>query len=219
MNHGLNILAEQDWSKIVIGVIVVGFWILNGLATAFKKKPGPIQRPNVPQQPSALEIFQREVAERLRRGQMPGPPQLPPVGNPQISAMQRRQTVQRQQTAARKQEGNQRAVNPPAMVHPERAAMHRRQAVQKKQTAARQAQAPSKMSAKRRSAPPPIPTATESAPEPIPAAVAAELNPRAHRQALPPVNAAVIAAWMKPDTLRKQFIITEIFQPPLSMRE
>jgi hypothetical protein len=33
------------------------------------------------------------------------------------------------------------------------------------------------------------------------------------------VNAPAIARWAKPSTLRQQFILTEIFQPPLALRE
>jgi hypothetical protein len=32
-------------------------------------------------------------------------------------------------------------------------------------------------------------------------------------------TAVAIAEWMKPETLRRQFILTEIFQPPISLRE
>jgi hypothetical protein len=35
----------------------------------------------------------------------------------------------------------------------------------------------------------------------------------------PSVNAAVIRRWANPSVLQKQFILTEIFQPPLAMRE
>ena len=38
----------------------------------------------------------------------------------------------------------------------------------------------------------------------------------AHRPAS--VNAAVINRWLTPSTLQKQFILTEIFQPPLALR-
>jgi hypothetical protein len=34
-----------------------------------------------------------------------------------------------------------------------------------------------------------------------------------------PASPAALRSWMKPATLRQQFILTEIFQPPLSMRD
>ena len=39
------------------------------------------------------------------------------------------------------------------------------------------------------------------------------------RQAAPAANAASLARWLRPTTMRQQFILTEIFQPPLALRE
>ena len=41
----------------------------------------------------------------------------------------------------------------------------------------------------------------------------------AARTKAPTVDAGAIHAWMKPATLRQQFILTELLQPPLAMRE
>jgi hypothetical protein len=32
-------------------------------------------------------------------------------------------------------------------------------------------------------------------------------------------NASAVAKWLRPDTLRQQFILTEILQPPLALRD
>jgi len=34
-----------------------------------------------------------------------------------------------------------------------------------------------------------------------------------------PAFAASLNRWLKPNTLQKQFVITEIFQPPLGLRD
>jgi hypothetical protein len=41
---------------------------------------------------------------------------------------------------------------------------------------------------------------------------------RPSRPRQPAATAASLAKWLKPSTLRQQFILTEIFQPPLTMR-
>src|SRR5437773_2199936 len=40
-----------------------------------------------------------------------------------------------------------------------------------------------------------------------------------HRPSVASVDASQIARWAKPATLRQQFILTEIFQPPLALRD
>ncbi|CAN5610054.1 hypothetical protein BH10PLA1_BH10PLA1_05400 [soil metagenome] len=78
---------------------------------------------------------------------------------------------------------------------------------------------------KKRPGPPPLRITTPSAPVAVAETFSVPPPPalppagRATHVALPAVNAVVLGKWMKPATLRQQFIITEIFQPPLSMRE
>jgi len=72
--------------------------------------------------------------------------------------------------------------------------------------------------AKRR-IPPALPAAVISSP-PVKAAVAqAAAPPPPARPAIVNVDAKVLARWLRPQTLRAQFILTEIFQPPVSLRE
>jgi len=65
-------------------------------------------------------------------------------------------------------------------------------------------------------APPAVPVEAEApranSPEPAPVA-----SPAAGKRVA--VNAAAIASWMRPATLQKQFILTEILQPPVALRE
>lgn len=63
---------------------------------------------------------------------------------------------------------------------------------------------------------PPLPTA---APAAVPQATAAARKPAtAHHEIAQGVSAAAISRWLKPATLRQQFILTEIFQPPVTLR-
>ena len=39
------------------------------------------------------------------------------------------------------------------------------------------------------------------------------------RAAKPAVDAQALASWLRPATLQKQFILTEILQPPLALRD
>jgi hypothetical protein len=68
-----------------------------------------------------------------------------------------------------------------------------------------------------------------SAPPALPIAVAPAATPKAAVPTAPPlpppkpavinVDAKVLARWLRPQTLRSQFILTEIFQPPLALRD
>jgi hypothetical protein len=64
----------------------------------------------------------------------------------------------------------------------------------------------------------PVATAVEVAVAPAPIAAPAPVRPVARPQPVT-VNANTLASWLRPGTLRKQFILTEILSPPLSMRE
>jgi hypothetical protein len=192
-----SILAEDDLPKGIVGLIVFAIWIVSSILSAMKKKADQQSRPVSSNQPAAptpnmLAAFQQEVAERLRQAQRPGSP--PPLRGPAV---------------------------PPIIGGNPQINVRQKELIQLRQRAIAQAK-----QQKKRPAPPPL----RSAPAPVaPTVAAAESFPvpppppapvgRATHVALPAVNAAVLGKWMKPATLRTQFIITEIFQPPLSMRE
>jgi hypothetical protein len=71
-------------------------------------------------------------------------------------------------------------------------------------------------------APPPLPVPQKkSSPNPqdsVPHLVEEVASPLPSRKAAT-VNALAINRWLKPITLKQQFILTELFQPPLSLRE
>jgi len=77
---------------------------------------------------------------------------------------------------------------------------------------------PPKAAAPRRVVPlPPPPLEEVARPQPVIApAITRPVAPMARRA--PTVDAAAIAQWLTPATLRKQFILTEVLQPPLAMR-
>jgi hypothetical protein len=56
--------------------------------------------------------------------------------------------------------------------------------------------------------------------ESVPASSIAQQAPivSATRTARPAVDAAALANWLRPATLQKQFMLTEILQPPLGLR-
>lgn len=43
-------------------------------------------------------------------------------------------------------------------------------------------------------------------------------RPQVAKPMLPQLNARSLALWLRPQTLRTQFILTEIIQPPLALR-
>jgi hypothetical protein len=52
-----------------------------------------------------------------------------------------------------------------------------------------------------------------------PKIIESEISATPKRAVPPAASAASIKAWMRPTTLRRQFILTELLQPPLAMRE
>ena len=104
------------------------------------------------------------------------------------------------------------APQPPPL--PQIPQMQRQPQVQRQPQAQRQPQGQRQRSSKRvqQIAAPPPPAAEASA-SPI---TAPALAPRPAPLTVP---APVIRRWLTPTTLRQQFILTELFQPPLSMRE
>jgi hypothetical protein len=55
--------------------------------------------------------------------------------------------------------------------------------------------------------------------QPVAVARAAPAKPIATGNPIPTLSAASIRKWMSPATLKQQFLLTEILQPPLSLRD
>jgi hypothetical protein len=65
----------------------------------------------------------------------------------------------------------------------------------------------------------PVATASTGTAHAVPAKSIAATAAAASPNAKPSANAATLKRWMNPSTLRQQFMLTEIFQPPLALRE
>jgi hypothetical protein len=61
---------------------------------------------------------------------------------------------------------------------------------------------------------PAAPPLVKPAPEVLPVA-----HDRASESVTPRINAAMLSRWMTPETLNQQFLLTEILQPPLGLRD
>lgn len=208
MNLDWYILAQRDsddnWQRIVFGLLFVAFWIFSSIAGAIAKRKEQQRR----------EKIRRELersAERRKRPDVavpaPPPPMLPdrpdkiPPPPPKIP-----QPVQRSPFPL---PGEWEDL--PGRV-PERSSeqMRRRQQKQPKR--------------QKQPVPPTVPVAT--GPIPISHEEAQALyRPRTSApvpaQPRPPATASAeaIRNWLNPTTMRQQFILTELLQPPISMRE
>lgn len=216
------ILAASEF-EIVVGIIVFIIWGISSLLGNLKKPRGTAGDGG---DETTLERMRRETIERLREMGHPVPPQQPPMRQaPSTPQSPSRQTPSARQTPPQRQVPPVRQA-PRTGSQPGMTDFQRRQ--QKDQarsnTLRKPTAAKSKKAAKRAAPfPPPIPGYAEAVAVPNAASAASgslsAAAPSVARDVAPPVNAAVIAQWMKPGTLRQQFILTEIFQPPKSMRE
>ncbi len=192
MTHYLA--SGDDLPKGIVGLVIFAIWIISAIAGGIKKRnqAQPMgSRPPGIRPPNALEAFQRQVADRLQEVQRTMQTPVPPFPPAGGAPVSNRQRVEAQQ---------KRAANV-------------REAKRVKQNQQQQQR-------KRKSAPPPIPQRQQAQPVAVEETPPIEaIKPPSARPQAPSVNADVIAKWMTPATLRQQFIITEIFQPPLSMRE
>ena len=68
--------------------------------------------------------------------------------------------------------------------------------------------------------PPPVPVAQGASDSPTQSVAATEMSTLKKGGAhAPGATATSIARWLRPETLRQQFILTEVLQPPLALRE
>ena len=201
-----HILAQDgdDVAKIIFGVFFALIWALSALASWVNKKQQEARRQRTREQmarmpaPPAPPPMPRRIAEGLAqrhpevlRPPMPAPPPPPPI----------------------RQQPRQRVPVPPPVPSQARgskaATKHQRAAQKAAQEAARRAAEfrayEEDQQQRRRSAD--ARRAAQVAP-----ATPARRQPTA-------VTAPAIRDWLTPETLRSQFILTEILQPPVSTRE
>ena len=202
-------LAEMEISpKFIFGMIFLFIWLVSAFVSWVNK-----QQQQLRQRRLRLEA---EQAARIGRGPPPPPPP-PPVRRqpmPQAPAATRRPPQRIAEGIAQRfpdvllppapppipqQQQRQRPAPPPP---PPRPAQQRR---------------PAKQQPPRRAVPS-LPTQPMVELTPADAPYVNITQPAARTKA-PTVDASAIHAWMTPATLRQQFILTELLQPPLAMRD
>jgi hypothetical protein len=193
-----SIVAQEsggEWIKFVFGAIVVGIWIISALASAVAKKHEKERRQRV-----------REQIEMQQSQPMP-PPRMPPRA-PATPRAQRMPPAQR---------------IPPSQRVPSTA---RRQPPPIPRQPARPVQRTAAPKQRRITSPPSAPFAGTTRLQAQPLAPATqpvaqtEISTVATIRKRPPATAtaSAVARWLNPHTLRQQFILTEILQPPLALR-
>jgi hypothetical protein len=204
-------LADADALKLIFGIVVAIVWGLGALASAAKKKQKDAEAQRQHQehwQRIGQEMRDRAAKAVSTLSQQPGqapPPPLPPRAS--VHAPPRApQPVFAPQRSIAGRPVAQRPMPPRAV--PARPVT---------QTAPRR---PKKQKAKAQGLPtaPPLPAAA-AAPVAVQAASPAAASATAgERRGGTAANAAALSRWLTPATLRSQFILTEILQPPLALR-
>lgn len=225
----VHTLADaDDYGKVVFGIIVAIIWGIGALINAAKKKQKDQQERVEHGENWARieqEMRQRAAAAQAALSRPPGqayapppmrsPPPLPPQAYqpapppPPVFAPTRSiqgpyvpsQPVHRPMPPRMTQRSVQRPAQRPVPV---------RRAPAMNQPAQRKAKKPV-----RPPEAPPVPPAEPVVPI---ASLAAISNQAAGRESAA-ANASALSRWLTPKTLRSQFILTEILQPPLALRE
>lgn len=224
----------DDYGKLVFGIIVAIIWGIGALVNAAKKKQKDLQERVQHGENWARieqEMRQRAAAAQATLSRPPGqgyappppptyaaPPPLPPQAYapapppPPVFAPTRSiqgpyvpsRPVHRPMPPRMTQRSVQRPFQRPVAIRP--APVMQQQPAQrksKKQKQVRPQQAP------------PMPPA-----EPVvPIAAHAPISTRPAAREAAAADAAALSRWLTPKTLRSQFILTEILQPPLAFRE
>ena len=204
-------LADADAVKLIVGVVVAIVWGLGALASAVKKKQKDVEAQRRHQE--HWQQIGQEMRDRAARavstlsqqpGQAPLPP-LPPRAPGHAPPPRMSQPVFAPQRSIAGRPVAQRPMPPRAM--PARPVT---------QPAPRR---PKKQKAKGQGLPTAPPLPAVPAPVAIQAASPAAVSATAgERRGGTGANAAALARWLTPATLRSQFILTEILQPPLALR-
>lgn len=194
-----HILAKSDWGGLIVVLIVVVFWVLSALSNFMKKLQEAEQRRRVRETINQANAISPEAARKnLPRAK---PPWRPP---PQVA---RKAPMPMKAPPGRMQQQQQRLQQP----KPQRQQQVRRAAVRQPTVVAR----PALTAAAPASRPPPLPaskqdiSATEIRSTGAAASAARPLS----------ATASTLNRWLRPATLRQQFMLTEVLQPPLALRD
>lgn len=194
MSELANILAapEDNTMKIVFGVAVGVFWVIAQIASALGKKKEQAKRERVRQE------FERNAQQRRgpdwdQIANTPPPPP-PPVNRPVPPPYQQ-----------------QFPSAPQYPTVPPRSPQQQRHQAQRPPKQPKPPKLPKK---KKLPPPPPVPVLEEAEETHRTVPGTAQVQ----KQVEPRVGATELRNWLKPATMRQQFIVTEILQPPLTMR-
>lgn len=231
-----DLLAERGWIEILGALIFVAFWIISALAGTLAKKK---QEQEQQQQAEELERILREEA-RPSPTPPAAPPPLPGTPDPDRPPVTTRDEMERRLAEARERAARaeaERRAQQQARRNTLNVEPLRRQQEEVFQDQHRQRQRERRRTERARrdgTRPPALPTA------PARPALAASLSPQEETvtrrtvatdefvfntaspsagQRPQVANAATIRRWLTPQTLRQQYILTELFQPPLALRE
>ena len=201
------ILADADLAKLALFVVVAIFWGIGALAQTIKKATEEGKR-----RAAARPLPRTQSAVPARRVATPAPRQTANMARPAGAGGYPAANVQRAQAAKRTSPAplpppRPQATRPPSQMgrQPSAVAAPIRQpsAVPTVQGPAR-LQAPARPQATARVQKPAVPTRAVQPPIQRPPGA---------------LNAADVRLWLQPDKLRQQFVLSEIFQPPVSLRD
>ena len=194
----MSMLADNT-GKFVIAVIVLVIWGINALITAINKRQ--------------KQARQQSLMHRAPVSQ-PAPTPRPGVDiERQFQA--RREAAERHRQQVREQLERARALAQGRLHGP--AAIPRVAPPRIPAPVFRAPPSPPRRAVAKK----PAPVIAAAAPPPLVSTqpVAAAAAPQSAVRATPSASSTLLHRWMTPRTLRSQFILTEIFQPPLAMRE
>jgi hypothetical protein len=211
----MSFLAANDVENLVFTVIVAVAMGIGGIISAAKKKQKSEEqrrRTRGNWERIEQEMRQRAAQAQAALSQPPGaprayaPPPLPPAPPAPVFAPTR--SIEGPYVPPRPQQNRQQAPRPVHTQRPAPRPMNRPQVRrQKQQNQPRPAPTMAKAAAALPAAPPIVARRAET--PPVPTAGRAPSG----------ADAAALSRWLNPKTLRSQFILTEILQPPLALRD
>jgi hypothetical protein len=198
-----------NWPKIIFGAIFLIIWAISAFVSWINKQQQEAKRRRVREE---LEGVSQRVGAAMRQAQR-RPPPMPPPRQPQRIAeglAQRFPDV----------------LLPPAPLPPPPIPQQQRRPmpVPRQTMPPKPVRRAPKQPQVRRPAPlpppvqPPLMVLEEVTPQTTSPISDAPQTARSGARAKPPVDAVALAKWLKPATLRQQFMLTEILQPPLALR-
>jgi hypothetical protein len=202
VTHFAHILAKSNSGGLVVGLIVVAFWVLSALSNWMKKLQEAEKRRRVRETISQANAMSPEAAQKNL-------PRAKPPWRPPAQAQRKAPPAKAPVKLAPMRVVQQPRAQPPK---PQRAQQVRRAAVRQPTGMSRTAPASVAVVPSR---PPPLPAVKQD----IAATEIRSPGAGAAAAARPlSATAATLNRWLRPSTLRQQFMLTEVLQPPLALR-